>query len=66
MKDTFREISKDEAIAKLAELKKKYLDLRFKSVLGHVENPVEKRTVRRQISRLNTIVTEFENGVRKV
>lgn len=65
MKDSFKEISKDEAIAKLAELKKKHLDLRFKAVLGHIENPLEKRTVRRQIARLHTIVSEYEQGIRK-
>ena len=38
---------------------------RFKLVLGHVENPLEKRTVRRQIARLNTIISEFDQGIRK-
>lgn len=65
MKNSFKEISKDEAVVKVAELKKKYMDLRFKAVLGHVENPVEKRNVRRQIARLNTIISEFEQGIRK-
>ena len=65
MKNRFEEISKAEAVAKLAELKKQFFDLRFKMVLGHVENPLEKRTLRRQISRLNTIITEFDKGIRK-
>lgn len=65
MKNQFKEISKNEALAKLAELKKQYFDLRFKVVLGHVENPLEKRTLRRQIARLHTIVTEFDTGIRK-
>jgi large subunit ribosomal protein L29 len=52
MKNTFKEITQQEAVAKLDELKKKYLNLRFDSVLGHLENPLEKRTVRRQIARL--------------
>ena len=65
MKNRFKEISKAEAVAKLAELKKQFMDLRFKMVLGHVENPLEKRNVRRQIARLNTIITEFDQGIRK-
>ncbi|NNM66547.1 MAG: 50S ribosomal protein L29 [Spirochaetales bacterium] len=65
MKDRFKEISRAEALAKVAELKKEYLDFRFQMVLGHVENPLHKRTLRRQISRLNTIVSEFDRGVRK-
>ena len=65
MKNRFKEISKAEAVAKLAELKKQFMDLRFKMVLGHVENPLEKRHLRQQISRLNTIITEFDKGIRK-
>jgi large subunit ribosomal protein L29 len=65
MKNRFKEISKAEAVAKVAELKKAFLDLRFKMVLGHVENPLEKRNLRRQIARLNTIISEFDQGIRK-
>ena len=65
MKNRFKEISRAEAAAKLAELKKASLDLRFKMVLGHVENPLEKRNLRRQIARLNTIISEFDSGSRK-
>lgn len=65
MKNRYKEISKNEAVAKLADLKKQFFDLRFKLVLGHVENPLEKRMLRRQIARLNTIVAEFDQGIRK-
>lgn len=65
MKNRYKEISKAEAVVKVAELKKSFLDLRFKLVLGHVENPLEKRNLRRQIARLNTIITEFDQGIRK-
>jgi large subunit ribosomal protein L29 len=65
MKNRFKEISKAEAVAKVAELKKAFMDLRFKMVLGHVENPLEKRNLRRQIARLNTIISEFDLGIRK-
>ena len=65
MKNRFKEISRAEAVAKVAELKKQFMDLRIKLVLGHVENPLEKRNVRRQIARLNTIISEFDQGIRK-
>jgi large subunit ribosomal protein L29 len=65
MKNSFKEITQQEAAAKLDELKKKYLNLRFDGVLGHLENPLEKRTVRRQIARLKTILHEYETGKRK-
>jgi len=65
MKNSYKEISRVEAVAKVAELKKQFMDFRFKLVLGHVENPLEKRSLRRQIARLNTIISEFDLGIRK-
>ena len=65
MKNRFKEISRAEAVAKLAELKKHFMDFRFKLVLGHVENPLEKRSIRHQIARLNTIISEYDLGIRK-
>ena len=32
------------------------LDLRFQAITGHVENPMQKRTIRREIARLNTLI----------
>ncbi len=51
-----KELSYDELVAKRNELKKQYMDIRFKAVMGHVENPMQKRTVRREIARLNTLI----------
>ena len=65
MKNRYKEISRAEAVVKVGELKKSFMELRFKLVLGHVENPLEKRNIRRQIARLNTIITEFDQGIRK-
>lgn len=56
MKDSFRDLTFEELVAKREELKKRYRDVRFDMVMGHVENPLEKRTVRRKIARLNTLI----------
>lgn len=64
MKDSFNDLTYEEMVTKREELTKKYLDLRFNSVLGHVENPLEKRNIRRRIARLNTIIHEYSLGVR--
>ena len=55
-KKTDKNLSYDELVTKRDELKKKYMDLRFKSILSHVENPMQKRTMRREIARLNTLI----------
>jgi len=62
MKNSFKELKLDELVAKREELRKKYFDLRFQMVIGHVENPLEKRTMRRQIARLNTLISQRERA----
>ena len=65
MKNSFKDLTYSELIAKRDELVLKQRDLRFKKVLGNVENPLALRTYRRQIGRLNTIIHEYALGVRK-
>ena len=57
-KRTDKELSYSELVAKRDELKKKYMDHRFKMVISHVDNPMQKRTMRREIARLNTFIQQ--------
>ena len=66
MKNSFRDLKYDELLAKKEELCKKYFDLRMQMVIGHVENPLQKREYRRQIARINTLITEHVKGQEKV
>jgi len=52
------ELSYTELVAKRDDLKKKYMDLRMKMVIAHVDNPMQKRTMRREIARLNTFIQQ--------
>jgi len=56
MKNSFKNLSYPELKAKRDEMKRKYMELRFQMVIGHVDNPLQKRTMRRQIARLNTLI----------
>jgi len=60
MKNSFKNMSYLELKAKRDELKKKFMEFRFKIVIGHVDNPLQKRTMRRQIARLNTLIHNHE------
>lgn len=51
-----KDLSYSELVTKRDELKRQYMDLRFQMVLGHVDNPIQKRTMRREIARLNTLI----------
>ncbi len=60
MKNSFKELKYEELLAKRTELRKKYLDLRFQAVVGHIENPLEKRNLRRQIARVETLIGQHK------
>ncbi|MDR2658661.1 MAG: 50S ribosomal protein L29 [Spirochaetaceae bacterium] len=60
MKNSFKNLTFPEIKAKRDELNRKYLELRFQLVVGHVENPLQKRIMRRQIARLNTLISQHE------
>jgi len=65
MKNSFAKLSYNELVAKRDELRRSYLNMRMEKVLGHVDNPLQTRNVRRQIARLNTIIHEYTLGIRK-
>ena len=54
MKEKFNDLSLAEMIAKRKELLESRRKLYFDKVLGHVENPINIRDIRRSIARLNT------------
>ena len=62
MKNSFKNLTFPELKAKRDELKRKFMELRFQMVIGHVDNPLQKRTMRRQIARLNTLIHLQENA----
>ena len=65
MKNSFTNLSFPELKVKRDELSRKYMDLRFQMVVGHVDNPLQKRTMRRQIARLNTLIRQHEMSAAK-
>ena len=65
MKNTFKNLTFPELKVKRDELSRKYMDLRFQMVIGHVDNPLQKRNLRRQIARLNTLIHQHELDLKK-
>jgi large subunit ribosomal protein L29 len=60
MKNSFKNLTYPELKAKRDELNRKYMELRFQIVIGHVDNPLQKRNMRRQIARLNTLIRQHD------
>jgi large subunit ribosomal protein L29 len=65
MKDKFNDLTYEELLTKQRDLTKQYRDLRFDKVLAHVDNPLQLRNLRRKVARLNTIIHEYDVGIRK-
>jgi large subunit ribosomal protein L29 len=65
MKNSFKNMSFPELKVKRDELSRKYMEFRFQMVIGHVENPLQKRVMRRQIARLNTLIRAEEIAQQK-
>jgi large subunit ribosomal protein L29 len=62
MKNSFKNLTLPELIVKRDELNRKYMEFRFQMVVGHVENPLQKRNMRRQIARLNTLISQQQTA----
>ena len=60
MRNSFKTLTFQELKAKRDELNRKYMDFRFQMVIGHVDNPLQKRELRRQIARLNNLIRQQE------
>ena len=65
MKNSYKELTYPELLAKREELRKAYSDICANMIIGHVDNPLSKRTARRRLARVVGIIREYELGIRK-
>ena len=64
MRDSYSDLTYNELVTKKEELTRRYREIRFDKIVGHLDNPVELRTLRRRLSRVNTIIHEFQLRIR--
>ena len=57
-KENLKNMAIDELNVKLAELEKKLFQLKFKRIATPLENPLEIRSIRRQIAMVKTWLNE--------
>lgn len=55
-----REMSKDQMLQKLNDLRAELFNLRFQLAINQLENPMRISAVKKDIARLKTILTENE------
>ncbi len=58
-----RELDDDELLTRLRESKEELFNLRFQVATGQLDNNARLRTVRRDISRIYTVMRERELGL---
>ena len=56
----FREMTNEELVQKLSDLKTEFFNLRFQLARGQLSNPMMIKSVKRDIARVKTILTENE------
>ena len=60
-----RDLTRDELATRRRELKQEIFHLRLQQQTGQLENPSLIRSLRREISRVETILTEKASGATK-
>lgn len=59
-----RDMTKDEILAKQEELEKEIFNLKIRQATKQVDNPLKIRTLRRELSRIVTILHEDDLKIR--
>lgn len=60
-----RELSVDELGARKRELRQEMLNLRVQQQIGQLENPSRLRTLRREVARIETLITQRASAAAK-
>jgi large subunit ribosomal protein L29 len=60
--DEIRELSVEDMKARVTELEEERFRLRFRSATEPLENPLRLRTIRKDIARLKTVLSERERS----
>lgn len=58
-----RDLSGEEILDKIQELKEELFNLRFQNAMSRLENPMRIGTVKKEIARLKTVLKEKELGI---
>ena len=55
-----RELTTEELVKKIEEMKEELFNLRFANATGNLEKPVRLRELRKQVAKMKTIIRERE------
>ena len=61
-----RDLTRDELLQKREELMQELFNLKVRRGFSELDNPLKLRVIRRDIARIETILTEDRRGIRKI
>ncbi|MBN2227935.1 MAG: 50S ribosomal protein L29 [candidate division Zixibacteria bacterium] len=64
--DTLRDMTRDELLQKKHELMEELFNLNMRRSLKELDNPLRLRTLRRDIAKVETILSEDRQGIRMI
>ncbi len=64
--EALRDLTKDELLQRLEELRQEFFNLNVRKSFRELDNPLKLRTLRREIARIETILTEDRLGLRRI
>lgn len=63
---SLRDLTKEELLQKKNDMIDELFKLQMRKSLKELENPLRLRTIRRDIARIETILTEDNRGIKKI
>lgn len=61
-----RDYTRDELLQKKHDLEEELFNLKLRKMTKQLENPLKLRNLRKEIARINTVLTEDEKGLRRL
>jgi large subunit ribosomal protein L29 len=65
-RETLRDLTKDELLQKREEIRQELFNIRLKKGVRELDNPLRLRTLRRDVARIETMLSEDRSGVRRI
>ncbi len=64
--ESLRDLTRDELLQKQDELRQEMFNLKMRRGVRGLDNPLKLRTLRREMARIETILSEDRRGMRKI
>lgn len=64
--ESLRDLTQDELLQKREEMRQELFSLKLRKGIKGLDNPLKLRTLRRDIARIETMLSEDRKGIRKI